>query len=132
MVLDSGHDRPPKQGEKAMPKTVNKSAKVETAYGVTLADPVTFSYSYEELVKGDEIPAKEVPDADDLRTYTNQKRNAAARSSAQNDALTNAGVTKPTAEDPQVALAMMVKAMVAQRIPVEQATQIAKTALGLS
>lgn len=114
-----------------MPKTVNKSAKVETAYGQTLAEPVTFSYSYEELVKGDEIPSKEVPDADDLRTYVNQKRNAAARSSAQNDALTKAGIQKPTLEDPDVRLKTMVKVLVAAGNSESDAEQIARQALGM-
>lgn len=114
-----------------MPKTVNKSAKVETAYGQTLAEPVTFSYSYEELVKGDEIPADEQPDADDLRSYVNQKRNATARSKAQNDALTAAGISKPTLEDPNVQLSTMVKVLVAAGKSAQEADTIARATLGL-
>lgn len=114
-----------------MAKTVKKSARIETAYGQTLAEPLTFSYEYEELGKSDAIPADEHPDADDLRSFVNQKRNAAARSKAQNEALTNAGISKPTLEDPTVRLATMVKVLVAAGNSQEQAEQIAKGALGM-
>ena len=53
-------------------KQISKTATVETAYGNPLPEPVRFSYEYEELQKGDLIPAKEVPDQDDLITYINQ------------------------------------------------------------
>jgi hypothetical protein len=114
-----------------MPKTQTKRARVETAYGQTLAEPVEFDYSYEELVKGDEIPAREMPDADDLRSFVNQKRNAAARSKAQNEALTAAGIQKPTLEDPDTRLRTMVKVLVAAGNTPEQAEQIARGALGM-
>lgn len=112
-----------------MAKTVDKKATVETAYGNTLATPVKFTYSYVELEKGDEIPADEQPDSDAIRSFVNQRRNAAARSKAQNDALQAAGIEKPTLENRDVAIATMVKAMVAQGIPEAQARQIAETAL---
>lgn len=114
-----------------MAKTINKSARVETAYGVTLAEPISFSYSFEELQKGDEIPASEQPDASDLISYVNQKRNATARAKAQADALKNAGVDKPTLEDPKVQLNTMVKVLVAAGKSPADAEQIAKSALGL-
>lgn len=114
-------------------KTINKSARVETAFGQTLAEPVTFSYTYEELAKGDEIPAKEMPDEDDLRTYVNQKRNAKARASAQSSALTAAGISAPSLEDNQeLQLKTMVKVLVAAGKSEEVATQIAKGALGIA
>src|SRR5512147_1248040 len=96
-----------------MPETIKKSAKEETAYGQTLATPVTFSSEYEELQKTDTISASEMPDADDLRSFVNQKRNAAARSKAQNAALDAAGIVKPTLEDPDTRLKTMVKVLVA-------------------
>jgi len=114
-----------------MAKPIEKTATVETAYGQTLAEPIRFSYSYEELQKGDTIPSDEMPDADDLRSYVNQKRNAAARSKAQNAALDNAGIKKPTLDDPSVQFATMVKVLVASGKTAEQAEQIAKTALGV-
>lgn len=114
-----------------MPKTVNKSARVETAYGQTLAEPITFSYEYEELAKGESIPADEQPDAEDLRSYVNQKRNAKARSEAQNKALTDAGINKPTLESPEVRLATMVKVLVAAGNAKDEAERIARGALGM-
>jgi hypothetical protein len=112
-------------------KQVSKQATVETAYGNPLPEPVKFSYTYEELTKGDPIPAKEQPDVDDLITYVNQKRNAAARSAAQNEALKNAGIEKPTLEDPDVRLKTMVKVLVAAGNDEATATQIARNALGM-
>lgn len=114
-----------------MAKEVQKSARVETAYGQTLAEPITFSYSYDELVKGETIPHDEMPDADDLRSYVNQKRNAKARSEAQNKALTDAGINKPTLESPEVRLATMVKVLVAAGNDKAEAERIARGALGM-
>lgn len=114
-----------------MAKTVDKRATVETAYGQTLAEPVKFAYSYVELEKGDEIPADEMPGADDIRSYVNQKRNAAARSKAQNDALTNAGIVKPTLEDAAVRFATMVKVLKAAGNTQDQAEQMAHQVLGV-
>jgi hypothetical protein len=111
-------------------KTIPKTATVEKAYGVDLAEPIKFSYSYDELEKTDEIPAKEMPDADDLRSFVNQRRNAAARSKAQNEALTAAGITKPTLEDPAEQFKQMVRVLVAAGKSQEVAEQIAKNALG--
>ncbi len=113
-------------------KNVTKRATVATAYGQTLAEPLEFSFSYEELTKGDEIPANEMPDAEDIRSYVNQKRSAAARASAQNEALNAAGIKKPTLEDPAVQLATMIKVLVAAGNDEVTATTIAKSALGLS
>ena len=114
-----------------MPKTQKKAARVETAYGNTLAEPITFSYEYEELQKGDTIPADEMPDSDDLRSFVNQKRNAAARSKAQNDALQNAGIEKPNQENPEFRLATVVKMLKANGLSAEAAEQQARAVLGM-
>lgn len=114
-----------------MPKNVTKTARVETAYGQTLAEPVSFIYEYDELTKNDAIPASEQPDADDLRSFVNQKRNAGARSKAQNEALTAAGIAKPTLEDPDVRLRTMVRVLVAAGNSEATAEQIARGALGM-
>ena len=112
-------------------KEISKHATVETAYGNTLAEPVKFSYSYTELEKGDQIPTDEMPDSDDLRSYVNQKRNAKARSNAQNAALSNAGIEKPTLESADVRFSQMVKILMAAKNTREQAEQIAHQALGV-
>lgn len=114
-----------------MAKTIRKSAQVSTAFGQTLPQPISFTYDVEELQKGDEIPADEVPDADDIRSFVNQKRNAAARAKAQNEALAEAGIKKPTLDDPAVQLATMVKVLVAAGNDEATATAMAKNVLGL-
>ena len=114
-----------------MAKLVSKKAQVATAFGQTLPTPIDFEYQYEELQKGDEIPADEQPDADDLRAYVNTKRNSAARAKAQNEALSNAGIVKPTLEDPDVRLKSMVKILIANGMDETTATVTAKTALGM-
>jgi hypothetical protein len=112
-----------------MAKVITKKARVETAYGKVLESPIDFSYSYEELQKGEEIPAKEMPDADDLISFVNQKRNATARSREQNLALENAGVKKPTKEDPEFRLRTMVDMLVANGETKEDAEQQARLLL---
>jgi hypothetical protein len=118
-----------------MPKTANKTATITKAFGEDLRTPLDFSYSYEELETGDEIPAKEVPDADDLLTFVNQRRNASARAAEQNKALKAAGYEpKPLEENQAAQIRMMVKALMAadKNRTEADATQVAKTALGIA
>lgn len=112
-------------------KTVTKTAQVSKAYGETLDTPLDFSYDYEELQKGDEIPASEVPDDEDIRSLVNAKRNAKARAKAQNEALSNAGVQKPTLENEEFRLKQMVKILQASGMDEATATSTAKATLGL-
>jgi hypothetical protein len=114
-----------------MAKTVTKNAEISKAYGNDLPKPLPFSYSFEELQKGDEIPADEQPDAEDIRNLVNSKRNAKARAAASNQALTEAGVQKPTLESPEFRLASMVKVLVAAGKSEAEATELAKTVLGM-
>ena len=114
-----------------MSKNVTKQAEVKTFNGQTLPEAISFSYEYEELQKGDEIPAKEIPDEDDLRTYVNTKRNSAARAKAQNDALNAAGIQKPTLEDPDFRLKQMVKLLVANGLDAATAETTARATLGM-
>jgi hypothetical protein len=114
-----------------MPKTVTKKARVETAYGRQLDSPIDFSYVYEELIDGDSIPAAEVLEPKDMRSFVNAKRNASARSTAQNKALSDAGIEKPTLEDPAVRLAGMVKIFIANGENPTTAEQMARQALGM-
>lgn len=114
-----------------MPETVKRNATVKTAYGETLDKPIEFDYTFEELQEGDPIPEKEMPDEDGLRSFVNQRRNAAARASAQNEALSKAGIQKPTLEDPEVRFKTMVKVLLASGQTKEQAEAIAKSSLGM-
>ena len=112
-------------------ETVNKRATVETAFGQKLDTPIEFDYSYVELADGDEIPAKEMPDASDLISFVNQARNAKARSIAQAEAFKLHKIVKPDLSNADFRLASMVKILVKAKNTPEQALQIAKTALGL-
>lgn len=87
-----------------MAVTQKKAAKVETAYGKPLPEPISFSYEYEELKKGDPIPDNEKPkDMDDLvLTWVNAKRNSAARAAAQTKALEAANIEAPKTDSPEV------------------------------
>lgn len=106
---------------------------IENAYGQPLDKPLAFSGSYEMLVKGDEIPAKEQPDANDILNYVNAKRKANARQKAMQEVLDAAGIEKPTLENNvDLQVRTMVKSLVASgKYNEEQATTFAKTALGL-
>lgn len=112
-------------------KKVTKKATVTTAYGQALSEPVEFLYEYEELVKGDAIPAKETPDEEDIRSLVNSKRNAAARSKFQSEALREAGINAPTLEDAGFRLKQMVKVLIADGRSEAEAEQVAKAALGM-
>lgn len=114
-----------------MPEIVSNQAEVKTFNSQPLPKPIKFSYDFEKLVKGDEIPADEVPDSDDILTYVNTKRNSAARAKAQAEALTAAGIQKPTLEDPDFRLRQMIKILVANNMDEETAEKSARAALGM-
>ena len=113
-------------------KTTSKTATIETAYSQPLDAPIKFSYSFEELEKGDAIPEDEVLTEKDIRNVVNAKRNASERAKATNKALESAGIEKPTLEDPTVRLKTMIKVLIAAGNSAEQAEQIAKSALGMN
>jgi hypothetical protein len=115
-----------------MAKTVSKTATVETAYGQPLPSPVKFSYDYEELQKGDEIPAAELPkDNDELvRNYVNAKRNSAARAKSQADALEAEGIVAPKSDDPKVVRRNFMRNLVLAGKSEAEATSIADAVLG--
>lgn len=114
-----------------MAKTTRKKATVTTAFGSPLGEAVEFTYDYQELQKGDEIPPKEVLDEEDIRIAVNAKRNAAARSKAQSDAFKAANISAPTLEDADFRLKQMVKVLIAAGRSEADAEQVAKSALGM-
>jgi hypothetical protein len=115
-----------------MPKTTTFKGVIENAYGKPLPTPVKYAGDFQELVKGDEIPAKEVPDADELLTYANNKRKANARQKSMQSALTAAGIEKPTLENPEEQFKQMVKILVTAGKTEEDARQMANANLGTS
>lgn len=110
-----------------MAKQTTKKGSVSTAYGQNLPKPIDFEYVVNELQKGDEIPADEVPDAEDILALVNSKRNASARAKAQNEALTAAGIEKPDTNTPDFRYKQMVKLLTANGMSQEQAETSAKT-----
>ncbi len=121
-------------------KDVEFDGTIENAYGEKLEDcsykdgstPVKsldFSGSYKQLQNFESIPAKEMPDNDDVLTLVNNKRKANARAKAMQDVLDNAGVQKPTLKDKDFQIKSMVKVLVAAGKSEEMARQIATAAL---
>jgi len=105
--------------------------KMENAYGRVLPTPVSFSGEYEHLTDISEVPDKEKLSDEDILSVVNAKRKASARQKAMNDALTAAGIEKPTLEDPQVQLATIIKALRAAGRSEEDAIQLAESTLGV-
>lgn len=121
-------------------ETVSKNASVSTVAGKTIAEltggrlqDVKFSYSFPQLAKGDTIPDDERPDEDEILSLVNAKRNAAARSKAQNKALEAENIEVPSlsVKTPEGALANIVRSLVAQGRTKEQAEAAAKALLGV-
>ena len=111
-------------------KPVTQTAEVSKAYGEDVNPALRFTFSYEELEKGDEIPAKETLDDEDIRNFVNARRKASARSSAQNETLRAAGIKAPTLEDPEVQVKTIVRALVAAGNSQEDAEKMARQLLG--
>ena len=113
-------------------KSETFSGTMENAYGKVLPSKVNFSGSFDAYENIGEIKAaNDLPSDDEVVSFTNSKRKASARQKAMNAALEAAGIQKPTLEDPQVQLATLIKVLVASGRTEEQATQLAKTTLGV-
>ena len=114
-------------------KTEKFSGTIENAYGSTLATAVKFEGTFEAYENIDEIrAANDMPNNDEIVNFVNARRKASKRQGAMTSALEAAGISKPTDENPEVALKNMVKILKAQGKSDEQATQIAKTVLGIA
>ena len=127
-------------------KTEKFSGTMESAYGKVLAEKIPFKGTFEAFTIPDSVKdttltvdAPEGADAiTDSVTYgmvydaVNNKRKAKARQKAMNTALDEAGIEKPTMEDPQVQLAGMIKILKASGKDEAEARKIAETALGVT
>lgn len=109
---------------------VEKTSEVAKAYGQDLDTPIKFSYKYEELEKYEDIPEKELPDNDEVLTMVNARRNASARAAAQTKALSDAGINKPTLDDPKVQFTNIAKSLEAAGKSRDEARQTANALLG--
>lgn len=123
-----------------MPKTVAKNASVSQVAGKTLAELTAgkleilkFGYDFEELQKGEAIPEDEKLDDDEIMSVVNAKRNAKARSKAQQAILDENNVEVPSmsVKTPEGALANIIRSLIAQGRSREEAETAAKTLLGM-
>ena len=113
-------------------KSEKFSGTMESAYGKVLPNKVEFSGDFQAYENIQEIrDAKDEPSDDEVVSFVNSKRKAAARQKAMNTALDAAGIQKPTLEDPQVQLATIIKALVASGRSEAEATALAESTLGV-
>ena len=113
-------------------KTETFKGTIESAYGSPLANAVTFNGSFEAYSDYDEMTkAQDLPSRDEQLAFINNKRKANARQKAMQEALTAAGINKPTLDDPQVQLKTIIKALMAGGRSEEVATQVAEATLGV-
>ncbi len=112
-------------------KTEKFSGTMENAYGNVLPTPVKFSGSFEAFENVDEVKAaNSYPDDKEVVAWANAKRKAAERQKSMNQALIDAGINKPTLEDPQVQLSTMIKVLKAAGRDEETAIDLAEKTLG--
>lgn len=115
-----------------MPKVTPFKGTIENAYGKALPVPLAYNGTFEELVEGDEIPAKEQPDPEEILAFVNNRRKASARQAAMNVALNAAGIEKPTLDEPEVQHREMVKILMKAGRDEATARQMANANLGTS
>lgn len=129
-------------------KVVKFDGVIESFFGQKLPKALTYDTSYEELISYAAIPAKEMPDEDDILTFVNNKRKANERQKAMTTTIEVAAAewekenpgkagnpyVKPTLETSEtMQLKNMVDSMVAsKKYTREQATVTAKQILGIA
>jgi len=104
--------------------------EVAQAYGKELPTPVKFEGTFEAFENYEEIKtANEIPSNEEIVTFVNAKRKAAARAKATTAALDAAGYAKPDPKDPAVIRENMIKqTMALYNVPREVAEQIQNAA----
>jgi hypothetical protein len=116
-----------------MANTVTKSATVGTAYGQKLEKPLTFFFSYDEILEEEEIPADETLTPEDILAYVNQRRYAASRAKAQNEVFEANGISKPKLLDTEEGrIATMAKVFASMGNSAVDSVKMARVALGLN
>jgi hypothetical protein len=113
-------------------KTETFKGTIESAYGRTLPNKLTFSGEFEAYETVDELKAaNKYPSDDDIVSFVNAKEKANARQKAMNETLSAAGIEKPTMDDPQVQLATIIKALRASGRSEDEAISLAEATLGV-
>lgn len=127
-------------------KTETFGFTIETAYGKSLATPLTVDASYDAYQTYAEVPANELPSEKEIVNFLNAKAKASARASATTEALkdaseafvaANPGVEnpfeKPTLKtSPEMRFNTIVNALVAGGIDEATAKQQATALTGIS
>lgn len=107
------------------------SGSVSSAYGEELASPVKFSGEFQAYENAGEVrTANDWPSDEDVVTYVNAKRKAAARAKSTTDALELAGISKPDPNDPVQRRKRMIADFVAMGVPNDVATQQVDAIIG--
>ena len=104
---------------------------IESAYGSKLAKPVNYTGEFQAYETHAEIvTANDLPSHDEVVSFRNQQRRAAARQRLMQDALDKAGIAKPTLENsPEMRYKSIYDALVAAGKSATEAEAIAKAAL---
>lgn len=113
-------------------KSESYKGTIESAYGSPLPEAIKFSGSFDAFESYEEVAtANDLPKNSEILDFVNNKRKANARQKSMQDALTAAGINKPTLEDPQVQLKTIIKALVASGRSEDEATKVAEATLGV-
>ena len=113
-------------------KTEKFTGTIESAYGKVLPSKLSFAGEFQAYETVEELREKnEYPKDTEIVAFVNAKEKANARQKSMNEALTAAGIQKPTMEDPQVQLATMIKVLVASGRSEDDARSLAETTLGV-
>lgn len=104
---------------------------IESAYGSKLAKPVDYKGVFDAYENHAEIvAANDLPSHDEVVSFRNQQRRAAARQRLMQVALDAAGVQKPTLENsPDLRYKSIYDALIASGKSASEAEAIAKAAL---
>ena len=122
-------------------KTQEIKGTMESGFGSKLSEltngkvqKLDFSTSVEVFESYDELKAANaIPSNDDIVTFVNQRRVANARQKAMNDALSEAGIERPTLESSEALRIKVIKdALVASGKSEDEAVALAKASLGIA
>ncbi len=106
---------------------------MESAYGKKLPTPVNYTGTFESYENVGEIrSANDWPSDDEVVSFRNTQKRNNARQKFMQEALDKAGVVKPTLENSEeLRVKNIVDSLVASGKSVEEATAIARAALGV-
>ena len=115
-------------------KTETLSGTMDKAYGQALPSPITYSGTFEVYENSGEVKAaNDMPSDEEVVQFRNSQRRNNARQKFMTEALNKAGIVKPTLEtSEELRIKNIVDSLVASGNGVEEATTIAKAALGIA